>query len=306
MKALVLLLAIAACLSGCRGSSATRSDSADNTNTSPFVYDATTPLHYIDRGVVNHGYPIEVHDVSFTAAGRRVDGFLAVPPGKGPFPAVLYLHGSGGDRSQMIVPASWMAARGVVALTITMPQTPSVGGESAQAQLAADRKAVVATIVAARRAVDALQSLPDVKPDRIGFVGFSAGARIGAILAGVEPRIRALDLLSGGSPPVEEYARQAPAALRPAVRRELGAVDPLRWVARARRGTILLQDGRQDEVVPLASLQALAKAAGPAAEVRWYDQGHSPENAAWLDQLRWLAARLGVGGPVVQGAEAGP
>jgi dienelactone hydrolase len=273
---------------------------------SPFGYRASTSLHYVDRGVVNHGYPIKVHDVSFTAAGRRIDGFLAVPPGKGPFPAVVYLHGSGGDRSQMIVPATWMASHGVVALTITMPETPSVGGESAQAQLAADRKAVVATIVAARRAVDALQALPEVKPDRIGFVGFSAGARMGAILAGVEPRIRGFDLLSGGSPPVEEYVRQAPAALRPAVRRELGAVDPLHWVARARPGTILLQDGRHDEVVPRASLLALAKAAGRAAEVRWYDQGHSPENAAWLDQLRWLAAKLGVGAPVVQGAASGP
>jgi hypothetical protein len=129
---------------------------------------------------------------------------------------------------------------------------------------------------------------------------------MGAILAGVEPRIRAFDLLSGGSPPVEDYVRQAPAGLRPAVRRELGAVDPLRWVARARRGTILLQDGRTDEVVPRASLRALARAAGPAAEVRWYDQGHSPERAAWLDQLRWLAARLGVGSAVVPGATSGP
>ena len=301
MKRLVLLGAAVAVVAGC-GSSGKEPAGA---GPSPFAFTAA-PLHYVDRGVVNHGYPIKVHDVSFTAAGRRVDGLLAVPPGKGPFPAVLYLHGSGGDRSQMIVPATWMAARGVVALTITMPQTPSVGGESAQAQLVADRKAVVATIVAARRAVDMLQALPEVEPDRIGFVGFSAGARMGAILAGVEPRIRAFDLLSGGSPPVEDYVRQAPADLRPAVRRELGAVDPLRWVARARRGTILLQDGRTDEVVPSASLRALARAAGPAAEVRWYDQGHSPDRAAWLDQLSWLAARLGVGGRVVKGAAGGP
>ena len=33
-----------------------------------------------------------------------------------------------------------------------------------------------------------------------------------------------------------EYAAQAPAELRPAIRRELGAVDPLRWVALARPG----------------------------------------------------------------------
>ena len=67
---------------------AQRARTAGTARSSPFAYDATAPLHYVDRGVVNHGYPIKVHDVSFTSAGRRVDGLLAVPPGKGPFPAV--------------------------------------------------------------------------------------------------------------------------------------------------------------------------------------------------------------------------
>ena len=84
-------------------------------------------------------------------------------------------------------------------------------------------------------------------------------------------------------------------------------MDPLRWVARARPGTVLLQDGRKDEIVPRAALQAVVKAAGPAAEVRWYaGQGHSPGRQAWLDQLRWTAAKLGVRGPVVKGALSGP
>jgi dienelactone hydrolase len=271
----------------------------------PFAYDRSAPLHYADRGVVNHDYPIEVHDVSYTAGGRRIDGYLAVPPGKGPFPAVVYLHGSGGDRTQLLVPATWMAARGVVALTITMPETPAAAGTAAQ-RLVAQRRATVATVVAARRAVDALAALPQVDASRIGLVGWSSGARVGAILAGVEPRIDAFDLLSAGSPPVRDYAAQAPAALRPAVIRELGAVDPLRFVAKARRGSILLQDGRHDEIVPLAALRALAKAAGPAAQLRWYDQGHAPSKEAYIDQLRWLAGKLGVGGPVVPGAASGP
>src|SRR5262249_2003602 len=153
--------------------------------------------------------------------GRKVDGLLAVPPGKGPFPAVVYLHGSGGDRTELLVPATWMAARGVVALTLTMPEDAATTGSPTE-QLAAQRQGGVGSGVAARRAVDALQALPQVDGDRIGLVGWSSGARLGAILAGVEPRVRAFDLLSGGSPPVEEYASQAPANLRSAVRRELG------------------------------------------------------------------------------------
>ena len=102
-------------------------------------------------------------------------------------------------------------------------------------KLVAQRKAAVATVVAARRAVDVLQSLPQVDDDRIALVGWSSGARVGAIVAGVDHRVKAFDLLSAGSPPVSEYAAQAPAELRPAIEQELGAVDPLRWVKLARR-----------------------------------------------------------------------
>ena len=199
-----------------------------------------------------------------------------------------------------------MAARGVIALTITMPEGSIPAQASARQRLAAERRAAVGTVVAARRAVDVLEALPEVDRKEIGLVGWSAGARFGAILAGVEPRIRALDLFSGGSSSVSEYAALAPAELRAALRRELGAVDPLRWVAHARPGSILLQDGRNDEVVPRKALQALAKAAGGAAEVRWYDQAHAPSRAAYADQLDWMAAKLGVGGPVVKGVDAGP
>ena len=298
----ILLAAVSLLIAGCGGS-----DGEPASASTPFDYNASAPLAYRDNGVLNHDYPIKVHDVSFASGGRRVEGMLAVPPGNGPFPAVLYLHGSGGDRTQLIGPAAWMAARGVVSLTITMPEGSIPADATVTGRLVAERKSAIATVVAARRAVDALQALPEVDDERIGLVGWSAGARVGAILAGVDRRIEAFDLLSGGSPPVEEYAANVPKSLRPVVRRELGAVDPLRWIAQARQGTVLLQDGRKDRVVPRAALDELAKAAGEAAEVRWYpSQGHVPGQAALGDQLDWMAEKLGVGEPVVKGADPGP
>ena len=62
-----------------------------------------------------------------------------------------------------------------------------------------------------RRAVDLLQSLPYVDGKRLGFVGFSGGARMGAILAGHEPRIRASDLIGGGGLSTKAFVDAAPA-----------------------------------------------------------------------------------------------
>jgi dienelactone hydrolase len=258
---------------------------------------------------VNENYPIVVRDVSYATPSGRVEAYLAVPPGKARRPAAVVLHGSGGDRGQLLLNALWLAGRGAVTLAITAPSSAQAAGGteglSASAQLERQRDLAVRDVVAVRRGLDLLAARPDVDPERLGFLGWSAGARTGAVLAGVEPRLDALVLMSGGAAPVEEYVARAPANLRPTVRRLLGEVDPLRLIARSRPERLLLQNGRQDEVVPNAALEALVAAAPVGAEVRWYDAGHELDVPAYQHQLQWLAERLGAG-PSVQGARTGP
>jgi len=253
---------------------------------SPFAYDRAAPLRFVDHGRVNHDYPIAVHDVSYESPkGGRVTAYLVLPPGKGPFPAVVYAHGSGGNRTDLLLPAVWLAARGAVAITIDDPfaRDPSLETASDARQNAA----LVQDAVDLRRAVDLLQSRRYVDPRRIAFVGLSLGARVGAVLSGEEPRIRFFDLMSGRG------------ALLGTSLDELGEIH--RSHAR-----FLFQDGLHDEVVPRAQLEALIAAAPKTKEVRWYDAGHSLDLRAIHDQIRWLAARLGLGGPIVKGAQTGP
>src|SRR5262249_12224877 len=130
-------------------------------------------------------------------------------------------------------------------------------------------------------------------------------AKTGALLAGAEPRLRALVLMSGGSPPLSAYVRQAPAGLRVDVRRVLGSVDPLVWIARARPGSLFLQDGTKDKVVPHSALVTLSQAAPERTKVVWSLAGHALNNKAYRDQLAWLTDTLRVG-PRVFGARTGP
>jgi hypothetical protein len=113
-------------------------------------------------------------------------------------------------------------------------------------------------------------------------------------------------LMSTGAVPVGVYARAAPKKLRPAIRKELTIVDPLRYVARARGRDLMLQDGRNDQTVPHSALLEVTKYAPEGTTVRWYDADHPLNGAAYRDQLAFLARRLGVSGPVTKGAATGP
>ena len=312
LVAAVLVLSLSA--AGCGGSSSS-DDSAPTTAprpqpaASPFAYDASRALDLRDAGRANKNYPIVLRDVSYATDGGRVQGFLALPPGAAKRPGVVFLHGSGGDRGQLLVQAMWLAGRGSVALSITAPSSKASAaasqGLTPGQRLQRQRDLAVRDVVAVRRALDLLSARPEVDPKRLGFVGWSAGARTGALLAGVEPRARAVVLMSGGAAPVSVYASQAPANLRADVRRLLGPVDPLKLVAKARPGTLLLQDGRQDEVVPRGALEDLAAATPAKTEIRWYDAGHELNTKAYRDQLDWLEGKLAIDRPV-KGALKGP
>ena len=295
-------------MGGCGGSGSRSVTGARSVSSSPFAYDASRPLAVRDAGRVNSNYPIAVRDISYMSGGRRVRAFLAVPPGTGRRPAAVYVHGSGGDRRQLLVPAVWLAGRGAVTLAITAPsaEARATSGLAPEAELRRQRDLAIADVVAVRRAFDVLRARRDVDGSRLGYVGWSAGARTGALLAGVERRVTAFVLMSGGATPVSEYVASAPPALRDDVRRLLGEVDPLGTIRRARSGTLLLQDGRRDQIVPSAALNALAHAAPDGTDVRWYQAGHELDQAAYRDQLAWLAQRLRIDGPPVLGAATGP
>jgi dienelactone hydrolase len=312
-RAAALALGAVAVAAGCGGnggrSGATQSKTGPSGAQSLFVYDASRPLAYRDAGRANGAYPIAVRNVSYAAPTGRVPAYLAVPLHGTKLPAVIYLHGSGEGRDRFLLPAVWVAGRGAVGMTLTLPSSTAgtaPSGLTPSQSLARDRRIFAADVVAVRRAVDLLQTMPRVDSDRIGLVGWSLGARVGAVLAGVEPRLKAVVLMSGGSQPVSAYVKQAPAALRDEVRQSLTQIDPLRFIAHGRPGSILLQDGRKDEVVPRAALLTLANAAPKGTVVRWYPSGHELNAQAYRDQLAFLARKLPIRGPAVRGAQTGP
>jgi dienelactone hydrolase len=131
----------------------------------------------------------------------RVPAFLLVPKEikRGSrAPAVLCLHqttriGKGepagvGGKPDLQYGAE-LARRGFVTL---VPDYPNFGDYTfdpyAQGYVSATMKAILNH----KRAIDLLQSLPEVDPDRIGVIGHSLGGHNSLFLAAFEPRVKAV------------------------------------------------------------------------------------------------------------------
>src|SRR3954468_22839321 len=271
LLARLLSFFVVALLAGC-GSSSPRAAKAPNPQRLTFAYHRSQPLAYVNRGRISaRADPIEVEDVSYRSGRLVIEGYLVLPRGRGARPAVILVHGSGGDRNELLAQARRLAERNILALTITEPSTsnPPARGGSVAESLRRLQSTQVRDVVAVRRAVDVLQSLPGVDSKRIGYLGWSAGARGGTFVAASEPRVKALALLSAGAAPISAYVANAPPALRRQVRTVLTRIDPIRYVRLARAGSLLLEDGRRDEIVPRSALLNIARAAPRSTKLRW-------------------------------------
>jgi len=294
LLARLLSFFVVALLAGC-GSSSPHAAQTPNAQRLTFAYDRSQPLDYVDRGRISaRADPIKVEDAAFRSGPLVIEGYLVLPRAEGTRPAVVLVHGSGGDRNELLEQARRLARRNVVALTITEPSTsnPPARGGSVTESLRRLQSGQVRDVVAVRRAVDLLQSLPGVDPKRIGYLGWSAGARGGTFVAASEPRVKALALLSAGAAPISAYVENAPPALRRQVRTVLTRIDPIRYVRLARRGSLLLEDGRRDEIVPRGALLNIAHAAPKGTRLRWYDAPHALNEAAYRDAFEWLESKL--------------
>jgi dienelactone hydrolase len=263
---------------------------------SQFTYDDSKPLDAQIKPTSFSTNEVRVDDVSFTGPGDNfLNAYLLTPSGsEGRHPAVIYAHGAGGDRQELLGEALQMAGKGTVTLALDMiysseraKQLPE-GMEGARANSKLEAEAVKEV----RRAVDFLQSRDDVDGDEIGYVGWSQGARMGALTSGVEHRIKAFDLIAGGAAPVSEYVKNAPTDLQDELETLLEKTDPIHFVGLATPSELLFQDGREDEVVPEAALKALAQAGSEPKDVRWYDAGHVPTAEMWAYSQTWLTDHL--------------
>jgi dienelactone hydrolase len=263
---------------------------------------AATPLN---------GEGVRSFSVRFRGAnGETVPGLLSLPPGAEgakPAPCVLLLHGLGGSKGQMLLPALALARRGYATLAIDIAghgERARIGGKEPSAYTLAEmRQGAAQTVVDLRRAVDFLTTRPEIDKKRLGFVGVSLGGILGGVFVADEPRVRAACLWAAGGdwgklvitsahPTVQKLrAAGTITADAAAIEAQMAEVDPARTAGRIAPRPLLMINGDRDTIVPRACTDALFAAAREPKRIDFLPGGHVPDpmgmmerTVAWLDK----------------------
>ncbi|HLK62048.1 MAG TPA: alpha/beta fold hydrolase [Bryobacteraceae bacterium] len=178
--------------------------------TSLFEYDHSVPFQYQEQLIRRDG-SIEVLSAHFqNPKGGNVPMLVVRPTGKGRFAGIVYQHGGGQSLVTYLSEAEVLARAGAISLLLDAPGPGNGSRKPESEQSAAEfRDSYAEIVICYRRAIDYLQTLNNVDPARIGFVGHSYGGIMGGALVTVEaasPKLR-LDRRRGTIHPA--YRRDA-------------------------------------------------------------------------------------------------
>jgi carboxymethylenebutenolidase len=143
-------------------------------------------------------YLISRSQLSFESGGKQIhiDCYFPVEDTR-KFPAVIGLHGSGGNAEGMNEPAGLLAAQG---FAVYVPHY----FERTNTTSAVDKATIVRHFFAWGKtvwdAVSFVAGQPQVDPEHIGLLGFSLGAYLSLSVAAIDPRIQAVVEYFGGFP----------------------------------------------------------------------------------------------------------
>lgn len=267
-----------------------------------FDYETGSPVLITEESMQQaEGYT--VHAIHFPSPKTgEVPAYLVVPEGPGPFAGILLMHGSSGSRSTMLPLAKDLVHTGAVVLTVSAPSARPPGRDwiSFTPQ---DRAEQIQLMVDLRRAVDLLTEHEKVDAARIGYVGYSYGAAMGGLLAGIEPRIKAYGLMVGDGGLVNHFTddgepiggfEQFDAVRRDQWLEAMEPIEPIHYVGQASPSALFFQNARLDRLVSEEDALAYQAAGSEPKKVQWYESGHGLPEEAYIDMVDWLAEQIGI------------
>lgn len=284
-----------------------------------YAYDRSLPLRAKLKPLDSNGRRVRYHLTYDSVHDQRVTAILALPKRfSAPYPAVILMHGAGGNKEVEYIRFASEALTGQGIATISLDaqyrgerERPGRKGDL-QPDSYLMRDAWIQTVIDLRRAVDYLESRPDIAKTKIGYLGFSMGGMLGSVLGGVEPRIAAFCLAVPGGDIVslvkniDRYPllkERWPVKVTPEVMRKVeeisSIIDPIYFVGRILPRPLLIIVANRDEVIPATSSNALIAAAHASEQdhVKRWEAGHALHPNVAYDIRDFFLKHLGKNAP---------
>jgi len=247
-----------------------------------FRYDAAAPLNIV-AGARRHEGGVQRERFSYESINQaRVPALLTVDPGTvEPRRVLIVQHGLGSskDDSRLALLAEAWAPHGFAILNIDAPlhgerAHGSLNLMSLLAQPYTGLRFVVQNAVDLRRAVDLIDSRPDLDSTRIGYLGFSMSTFLGVQFVALEPRVAAACFALGGAGLFHAFASQADPATRTDLDLVASLVDPLHFAGTIAPRPVLQVNSETDQIVPAALGHMLHGALKQPKRAIWFRGAH--------------------------------
>lgn len=270
-----------------------------------FDYDAKAALDTQDAGADFRG-DVGIYDLSYAnPKGARVSAYLVMPPGKGPFAAIIWGHwcwpnSDLHNRKEFLDEAVALAPSGVASLLIDFPIARP--GYVPEKDPLSDKQVeeLVEQVVAIRRGADLLFSRPFVDQKRLAYVGHSCGASAGAVVSGIDKRFRAFVFMASPisneamvkTPQFQAFRQQAGAEKVDAFLAKYPWTDEGKYIAHAAPAALLFQYATKEDFLTPDLGKATAALASDPKQVKIYDVPHALNAEARRDRIAFLAQQL--------------
>lgn len=290
-----------------------------------YNYDKTLPLNPKEKFLKETAYSKQYKIIYESTHNEKVPAFFNIPKkGTPPFPCIIVMHGYTGDKSDISIAEPFTSSAGYATFAIDAQyhgERQITGKDIYGFFMLQNRDAIIQTIIDLRRAIDYLETRPEIDASRIGYVGGSMGGIMGALFAGVDERVKVPVLLVGGADwikmielshiaPAEEFKKilNLPLAEQKKVLKEkipgiilnnykqlnlktlieeIAPADPIYFADKISPRPLLMQNGLFDELVPPPTNQLLFDLAKEPKHIDWYESGHGLPMNMTIKRIMW-------------------
>jgi len=236
------------------------------------------------------------YDVSYYSVNyKKVPGILTVPKNvKKPVPVILLLHGAGDDKNVDYIAYGndFLLKNGYAVFRIDISKHGDRKEDEYDLSFTGktrywSRSIITQTVFDLRRAVDFIETRPELDATKIGYLGISLGGITGTIFCGVEKRVKVpVIVLAGGQLNLMFESK----ALSADAKDYTSIIEPKNFVKEIAPRPLLMINAENDDIIPPMMSKLLYKEAKKPKNIIWYPAKHHtiPIEKVYQESVNWF------------------